>query len=133
MKDFNIIFKENMFVYAAENANNPSSLKVCIPEVFLDKGTGAANIRKLNRGNTGVYLNDIPPALRTTVDSMNYITLPVISNFYCRVDDYYKSSYGEVKGSKDIVSGIGHVNVGDRLVASFIGGNPKNGIIIARC
>ena len=111
MNDFNIYFKDNMLVYAAENVEYPSStLKVTIPELFLDKETKSYRNRRLSKGNIMIYLNEYPPALQNSVITKNYIELPVASS--CRFYD---------------------VHIGDKFLASFIGNSPTNGVILARC
>lgn len=125
MQDFNVLFKENMFVYAAENATNPQRLKVTIPEILLDKPTGEARENRIPKGNINIFINENPPALQTTTISRNFIELPVIGSFN---GSYY------VHGDRyNLNAGIGTIHVGDRLIASFIGNCPTNGIIIARC
>lgn len=125
MTDFEVSFKDSMFVYAAESATNPSRLKVTIPEIFLDKKMGTVDSVRLAKGSTNIYLNENPPALANSILSMNYIELPVIGSF---------SGSGSYAGHNiSVSSGIGSIRAGDRLVAQFIGNCPFNGIIIARC
>lgn len=129
MTDFDIKFNDSMFVYAAESISNPSVLKVSVPEIFLDKETGGATSIRLPKGSTNIFINENPPALTNSIISKNYIELPVIGTFTGNGQYYADGNYRTVS----IKSGIGQVNVGDRLVASFIGNSPDNGIIIARC
>lgn len=126
MKDYDIMFKDNMLVYSAEDAVNPTVLKVTIPEIFLDKPTGKVVEKRLPKGNVGIFVNEYPPALMGSVVSKNYITLPVIGTFRGNTT----TQYGE---NITMSSGIGEIHVGDRLIASFIGNSPNNGVIIARC
>ena len=125
MQDYDIRFKDNMFVYAAEDADNPTSLKVFIPEVFLDKRTDSIHETRLGKGNLHIFLNENPPALSNSIISKNYIELPVISSFTGSVTMQDTSVF--------VSSGIGKISKGDRLLALFIGNSPDNGIIIARC
>lgn len=108
MTDFEVKFSDNMFVYAAEYAEYPSSLKVTIPETFLDKNSGSAQEVRLGKSSTNIYVNETIPSISNSVTSKNYITLPVACN-------------------------ISSVSVGTRLLAQFIGNCPFNGVIIARC
>ena len=129
MTDFDVKFKDSMFVYAAESVTNPSKLKVTIPEAFLDKKTGASEDIRIAKGNINVFINENPPALSNSVISKNYLELPVIGSF-SGSGKYYAD--GDTR-TVSVSSGIGHINIGDRLVAQFIGNSPTNGVIIARC
>lgn len=103
-------FKTQMFVYSAENTGDytVSKLKVCIPEVFLDKKIAIYDSYKIGKEDTNIFCNDISPAISPTVNLQNYITLPV----FCNSGRYIK--------------------VGDKFCANFINGNPESGFIIAR-
>lgn len=125
MDDRTIEFKEKMFVFAAESAENPQKLKVTIPDLFLDKKSGGASSQKVSKGSTNIYVNAYPPAVTNTAGSNNYIVLPVIKYF---TGPAYV--HGHV-GTAEV--GIGKVKVGDRLLAEFIGCSPDNGVIIGRC
>lgn len=125
MTDFEVSFKDSMFVYAAESATNPSKLKVTIPEIFLDKKTNTVESIRVAKGNSNIYLNENPPALANSVMSLNYIELPVIGSFAG------SGTYGSHK--INVTSGIGSIRAGDRLIAQFIGNCPFNGVIIGRC
>jgi hypothetical protein len=125
----NIDFREKMFVYAAENAYNPTELKVTIPEVFIDKDSGAAVSQRIIKSNLNIFTNVTKPAISDSIETINYIILPVISN-------YIGSTSVRVQGtnySGSTSAGIGDVKVGDRFIATFIGNSPINGVIIARC
>lgn len=125
MTDFEVSFKDSMFVYAAESATNPSKLKVTIPEIFLDKKTNTVDSTRVAKGSSNIYLNENPPALSNSIISMNYIELPVVGSFSG------SGRYGD--HTINVTSGIGAVHAGDRLIAQFIGNCPFNGIIIGRC
>lgn len=121
--NFNIGFKNQMFVYAAETTNiyggsgtpgtdhgnrNPiDKLKVCVPEAFLDKPVGKASSKGIPKGDTNIFLNTIKPSLTPTILSYNYITLPINTS---------KTS----------------IRLGERFLAEFIANSPENGFIIAR-
>lgn len=112
MIDYEIMFKDSMFVYSAETVKNPSKLKVTIPEVFLDKKPNTVEEIRLVKGSNNIFLNENPPALSNSIISKNYLELPIANS----------------------LSGvIGKVYAGDRFVAQFIGNSPSNGIITARC
>lgn len=107
--DKKIQFKSSMFVFVAERAYSPSTLKVFVPEVFLT-GTNPGLVEtKSQKGNTSIFLNATIPALSPYVTKYNYITLPVIRD------------------------NSGWVEQGTRYMAEFINNNPNHGIIIARC
>ena len=133
MSDFDVMFKDSMFVYAAESVNNPQTLKVTVPEAFLDKSTGKVDETRLAKGSTNIFINENPPALSNSVVSKNYITLPVIGSFTGSGSGKYYADGGSHTVTVNVNTGIGQVNIGDRLVASFIGNSPDNGVIIARC
>lgn len=133
MTDFDVKFKDSMFVYAAESATNPSILKVTVPETFLDKNTGDAQDIRIAKGNINMFINESPPALSNSIISKNYIELPVIGSFTGNGSGQYYADGDNRTVYVNVSSGIGEINVGDRLVASFIGNSPDNGVIIARC
>lgn len=110
MSNFDVMFKDTMFVYSAETVRYPSSIKVTVPEVFLDKKTGSAEDIRVAKGNTNIFVNETPPALANSSISKNYLVLPIANS-------------GRVE----------YIYTGDRLVAQFIGNCPTNGVIIARC
>ena len=105
-------FKSPMFVYAAESGTNPGSLKVLVPEAFLTDKNTAPLETKSQKGNMSMFLNATPPALSSHVSKYNYITLPIIGSGLVDIDS------GDFSGSYS--SGIGHINVGDRLIAQFV-------------
>lgn len=123
--DAKACFRTSMFVYSCENSTNPSSLKVTVPEAFLQSSDIRAQMIKLQKGNVNIFLNITPPALSSYVESYNYITLPVIGNgkAFTRVGLHTYSGN----------TGIGEVKKGQRLIAEFTNGNPMYGLIIARC
>ena len=107
--DKKIQFKTPMFVYVAEKAYSPNSLKVFVPEVFLTGTNPGLSETKSQKGNTSIFLNATIPALSPYVTKYNYITLPVIRD------------------------NSGWIEKGTRYMAEFINNNPNHGIIIARC
>lgn len=142
MENFNVGFNNIMFVYASESAYNPEKLKVTIPEVFLENFATNSKIdsseaieKRVSKGNKNIFINEHPPALMNSVISKNYIELPVIKPFSCNFTTNVYDYWGKPNtiNIKDAVVGIGQINAGDRLLAAFIGCNPSNGIIIARC
>ena len=111
MQNTSVEFKEQMFVYSAQYVSpytTVSKLKVNIPEVFLDIQTSEGVSRTVSNGSNNIFINNYPPAISGSISVNNFITLPCSS-------------------------GYSNVNIGDRFLATFIGNNPINGIIIARC
>mgnify|MGYP003301051875 CR=1 FL=1 len=107
--DKNIQFKSPMFVYVAERAYSPTTIKVFVPEVFLTGTNPGLSEYKAQKGNTSIFLNATVPAISPYVTKYNYITLPIIRD------------------------NSGWVEVGTRYMAEFINNNPNHGVIIARC
>ena len=112
--DKKIQFKTPMFVYVAERAYYPSSLKVFVPEVFLTGTNPGLSESKSQKGNTSIFLNATIPALSSYVTKYNYITLPVLNG-------------------ASMVNSDGWVEKGVRCMVEFINNNPNYGIIVARC
>lgn len=102
-------FKSMMFVYCAEEAYNPSKLKVFVPDVFLTGNSPGLSETKSQKGNTSIFVNATIPALSPYATKYNYITLPIIRD------------------------NNGWVRKGERFMAEFVNDNPKYGIIVARC
>ena len=50
-------FKSMMFVYCAEEAYNPSKLKVFVPDVFLTGNSPGLSETKSQKGNTSIFVN----------------------------------------------------------------------------
>ena len=125
----NITFEDKMFVYAAESAYNPSRIKVTIPEVFLDGSSGAAKVTKTFKGNMNIFVNTVKPSVSNSIAVTSYIELPVTFNMVGSTSINVMGS--RYNGSTSV--GLGSINVGDRLIAEFIGNSPSNGIIVARC
>ena len=114
--DKKLQFKSPMFVYVAESAYYPTTLKVFVPEVFLTGINPNLSESKSQKGNTSIFLNATIPALSQYVTKYNYITLPVIGT-----------------AMSAMVNRYGIVEKGTRCMAQFINDNPNHGIIIARC
>ena len=135
-------FREIMFVYSLENAINPTDLLVTVPDVFVDMDTYSAESEKKTKGNMGIIRNSTLPAFSNYYVTKNYISLPVIKYFggssdvvgpNIKADGSVLRISSSDKTNYPMDVGIGKVNVGDRLVAVFVNGDPKHGIIIARC
>lgn len=107
--DKKLQFKSPMFVYVAERAHYPNSLKVFVPEVFLTGTNPNISEYKSQKGNTSIFLNATIPALSPYVTRYNYMTLPLIRD------------------------SAEWVEKGTRYMADFINDNPNHGIIVARC
>ena len=111
MQNTNVEFREQMYVYSAQYVspyNTVYQLKVNVPEAFIDISTSEAQSRKTSNGSNNIFINNYQPAISGTIHTNNFITLP------CS------------QGQSD-------VQIGTRFLAMFVGGNPKNGIILARC
>lgn len=123
--DTTIGFRPSMFVYACESSTNPASIKVMVPEAFMHSAGGNPTMVKLQKRNGSIFLNATPPAINSYIESYNYITLPVIS----QGKTFTKIGVSTYSGN----TGIGDIGVGTKLIAEFTNGNPKYGLIIARC
>lgn len=141
-KQARIGFKDYMFVYSLEEVTNPTELLVTIPDVFVDKPVSSADSAKILKGPTIIFKNTNLPALSKYYVSSNYMRLKVINYFggtsnivgpNIRADGNVLKISSSEPSNYPIAVGIGNVKVGDRLLATFINGNPNNGIIIARC
>lgn len=106
MTENKVGFKDYMYVFAAEDSEYETELKVLLPEVFLDKRTTSAVESKLYKSNN-IFINANPPRVSHVVESKNYMILPIMN--------------GET---------FGVVNAGERFIALFINSNPNNGIIL---
>lgn len=110
-------FKEYMYGYCAEDydwydndgyRHGTNSVKVFIPELFLDKTSDYMVNLKVSKGTDNVFKNITPPSLLQYVSNKNYLTLPTLND----TTMYFKQN--------------------DRVIILFINKNPLNGIVIGR-
>lgn len=104
-------YSEYMFAYAAEQCISPTSVKVYIPDIMIDKTIGDP-VDSVLYPVEDIFINDTTckPNISGTCVISNYINLNVVAN---------------------ALNGL-LIAKGDRLLCVFVNNNPKNGLIIGK-